>query len=408
METKRSLYKNWALYGFTLSLTIPSIGQVQKYLGNLGVLFYLAIVTILIFILFRYKIISFFLKTLTEKQAFYICLATLLCLMVIFFNVYPLVNSGIVGGGSDRDEDNTIAAIELLHGRYPYYVKTYLGNRITHFPGALMLSIPFVVLGNSAYQNFFWLLIFVITARYYLKSWRLSLFLLWTILFLSPIVMQELVSGGDLISNGIYVLTSMFFLVDAVSGERVSQYKGILCSVLLGIGLSSRMNFIFVLPLLFSCILQNTQPSVSFKYIVLTCIICATVTVPFYLYNPEGFSPLYGQLHKISKFEFLLPSATIILLGIGTIISLALSFMHMKNDCVVLFKNCAIVQAFFVLSCIVLETLQSRRLNLILSGYGLSFLFFGTLAFLEGLKRDYLDTDQSRRSGLNPTCVRIS
>jgi hypothetical protein len=30
-----------------------------------------------------------------------------------------LVNSGIVGGGSDRDEDNTIATIELLHRGYP-------------------------------------------------------------------------------------------------------------------------------------------------------------------------------------------------------------------------------------------------------------------------------------------------
>ncbi|MCX5704020.1 MAG: hypothetical protein NT066_05995 [Candidatus Omnitrophica bacterium] len=391
MKAKKSLYANRIFLGFVLSLTIPSIGQVQKYLGNFGVVGYLAVVVILLSMLFRYKAISFLLKIVSEKQAFYICLATILFLLVIFFNVYPLVNLGIVGGGSDRDEDNTIATIELLHGRYPYYVKTYLGNTITHFPGSLLLAVPFVLLGNSAYQNFFWLFMFVITAGFYLKSWRLSLFLLWSIIFLSPVFMQELVTGGDLISNGVYILTFMFFLVDSLSGKRQSQAKGILFAVLLGIGLSSRLNFIFLLPLLFSCILQNTRWPVSLKYMVLACVICAIVTLPFYLYNPKGFSPLYGQFHKITEFDFIFPSAAIALLVVGTVISITLSFTRMKNDCVVLFRNCAIVQAFFVLSCVFFAILQSRSVNLILSGYGLSFLFFGTLAYLHELKRDYAE-----------------
>jgi hypothetical protein len=372
-------------------LTIPSTGQVQKYLGNLGVFAYLVAVGFLLFLLFRYRVIFSLLQNLTEKKAFYICLLTILCLTVIFFYAYPLLNSQKTGKGSDRDDDSNIATVELLHGRYPYYVRTYLGNHITHFPGALLLSAPFVILGNSAYQNIFWLLIFVITGRFYLRSWRHSLLLLWTMIFLSPVVVQELVTGGDLISNGIYILAAMFFLVDSVSGKRPSQSRGVLFAILLGIGLSSRMNFVFILPLLFSCLLQSAGMMLSFRYIALTCIIFATVTLPFYLYNPPLFSPLYYQLHLIRGPDIFL-SAMIVLLGGGTVISIALSFMRMKNDCVDLFKNCAILQAFFVLACVIFASLKNRRADLILGGYGLNFIFFAALAFWYELKRDYLDT----------------
>src|SRR3712207_7085295 len=44
--------------------------------------------------------------------------------------------------------------------------------------------------GNSAYQNLFWLFIFFLFARSFLKNGRFALLLLWTILALSPVVLH--------------------------------------------------------------------------------------------------------------------------------------------------------------------------------------------------------------------------
>ncbi len=368
----------WPIIGLSFSLALPSTNQVQKYLRTTAVFLYIPMVFLAILVIYKYCI-KWFLSRVTEKQVYRLAAVTLIILIAVFFIVYPIANSGIVGGGCDRDEDANIATMELLRGRYPYYSKTYLGHSPSHLPGSLLLSIPFVLLGNSAYQNFFWLIIFILIAKSYLRDGRLAILLLWTILLLSPVVLQEFVTGGDLLSNSIYILFFILFMVNSVLEPTIKEWKKVLSAVLLGIGLSSRLNYILLLPLVFSVLAQNSDWKSAVKYISLTCFIFLAITLPFYLYNPKDFSALHGQYYKLSQFHNLLPFSGILVPLAGGILALVFSFQRMKRDCITLFRNCMFIQAFLILCAIVLETLQEGKLNLNATAYGFSFLFFGAL-----------------------------
>ena len=145
-----------SLFIFSLLLSFPSAAVLQKLIGIAGVVIFPA-VSFLVLLIGRRSIFSK-LSVKTEGRAYFLVAITLLILIIIFIVAYPIANSGAFGVGSDRDEALNIATTDLLNGRYPYYQKTYHNNPITPMPGSLFLAVPFVLAGNSAYQNFFWLL----------------------------------------------------------------------------------------------------------------------------------------------------------------------------------------------------------------------------------------------------------
>lgn len=298
-----------------------------------------------------------------------------------FAVVYPIANSGIVGGGSDGDEALNIATRELLHGRYPYYPMTYLGNPISPLPGEILLAVPFVLLGNSAYQNFFWLVIFIVAMRSYLKNWRQTLLLIWIVFVLSPIVPYQFLIGSDYISNGLFVLVFSMWMVTSISTPDQSRWKKVLPAILLGVGLSSRANFILILPLLFSALVQRAGWRTATVYIAITSITFVVVTLPFYLYDPQGFSPLHTA-NKLGQFESLIPSAGFVIPLVTGAIALILAFFQPSNlDLGILLRNCTVVLAFPILCGIVLATIKSGELDFGFATFGTLFLFFGAGAF---------------------------
>lgn len=112
------------------------------------------------------------------------------------------------------------------------------------------------------------------------------------------------------------------------------------------------------------------------------------VTIPFLLYDPKGFSPVSVQFSKINQLNSISPFIGIFVVIAGGIIAVLLSFQRMDGDCIILFRNCAFVQAFLILCAIVLDIINEAKLNLGSSGYGFSFLFFGTLTFWHELTKD--------------------
>lgn len=366
---------------FCLSLGIPSTGTVYKYFGYAGLIVYISVLFLTGFLGYRF-VITKFLSLVTEKQAFWLMWLTLLGLLVAFIIVYPVANSGLMGGGSDRDEALNIAATELVHLRYPYYNKTYLGGPISPLPGAIVLSIPFVLIGNSAYQNFFWLMAFFQFIKIYLKDGRLALILIWSILVLSPEVLREFLTGGDGLANSIYILIFILMLIRVILEPK--NYLKIMSAVLLGIGLSSRPHLILLLPLVFSILIQKKGLKIATKYMLLICTALVAVTLPFYLYAPQAFSPLH-QTTKLSQFNSILPFSEIIIPLIGGIIACCLAFQRMDEKGILLMKNCAIIQAFIILSPVVLSSIRSGSLSFNFTGYGIYFLLFGTLYSLSSL-----------------------
>lgn len=377
---------NWSLVGFALSLLIPSTAVFQKYLGITGVVAYITIAFFALLLFAKYRYIPGKLASkVTEKQTFWLAVMTVVIVLIAFVVVYPVANSGIVGGGSDGDEALNTATTELLHGRYPYYPRTYLGNPISPLPGALLFAIPFVLLGNSAYQNFFWLIVFIIAMKSYLKDGYLALLLLWVIFALSPIVLYQFLIGSDYISNSIYILLLMLWMVTSISQTHLSSWKKALLAFLLGIGLSSRANFILLLPLIFSAMVQQVGWRSATKYTAITIITFVVITVPFYLYDPQGFSPLHTA-NKLGQFQSIIPLAGLVIPLSTGILALTLAFFQSKSrNFSILLRNCTIVLAFPVLCGILFSMIKSGKIDLSFASFGTFFLFFGAVAFWSNL-----------------------
>lgn len=367
------------LVGLSLSLLIPSLWVPQKYLGLVGVVIYIAVASLALFILWRH-VFRIIVDTVTEQQVLWMSAATFCLLLIAFLVLYPIAKSGRFGPGSDRDDALNLATTALLEGRYPYYARTYLGHPITPLPGSLVLAVPFVLLGNSAYQNLFWLAAFFCTMNSYLKDRRSSLLLLWTILALSPVVLHELVTGGDLLANSIFVLLSILWVV-TVSGQRKrSSWIASLLAVFLGVAFASRLNFVLLLPLVASALTRSVGWKAAVKYCAFTCLTLGLLTVPFYLADPQGFSPLH-TVNKLGQFQGILPFAGIVVpVGTGAI-ALLLSFHRRNSSIDGLLANCCVVLAVPVLCGTMLQCIKAQGLEFIFTEFGMAFLLFGAAAF---------------------------
>jgi hypothetical protein len=370
-----------------LILTLSSLGQVQKYAGLLGVAVYIVIVGLALGLLRRTGL-AWMLGRVTEKQALWLAAATLAALGLIFLVVYPIADSGLVGGGSDRDHQLNIAAGDLAQGHYPYRGKTYLGYPISPLPGALVLAVPFVLLGNSAYQILPWVAGFVALARWRLADGRLALLLLWMIVALAPAFMLDFVTGGDLTANSLYVLLFMLLSAEAVVRPEAGAWKTAALAVLFGFGLASRANFLLLLPLFFAYLARHSGWRAAATYTALAVATFAAVTLPFYLYDPQGFTPLQAQ-NKFVEFEGLLPGSRLALPVLTGLVALALALRPMA-DWAALLRAAAIVQAFPVLVGMALTDLQAGALLFVFEvrGWGLFFLYFGALAAWQEATRE--------------------
>ena len=302
-------------------------------------------------------------------------------LIVAFAVVYPIVNSGEhFSGGSDRDDDISIATRRLLDLDYPYYARTYLDNPISHLPGSYILAVPFVLLGNGAIQNFFWIAALFVFLGRYLRDWRLALFCLWMVVFLSPGVLRELMTGGDLISNNVYVLLAAMALLLTARAGRPS-WQRCLAATAFGLAVASRANFVFVGPFLLVALAHAGGWRAAIRDMAVAAATFLALTLPFYLYDPDGFSPLDAEA-KLSQYDIVVDHAQELILAAGAALTLALAWWTRSADESRVLRNTAIVQGFFVVISMVLASIALERVSLGLSrvGYGLNVLFFAAVA----------------------------
>ena len=145
MTTKNQAMGRPQLYraavGFALSLLIPSTAVVERYLGVTGVAGYVVAASLVLVLLVksRYSLAKFA-SRVTGRQVLWLGAVSFLLLLIAFAMVYPVADSGVMGGGSDDDDALDMATRELLHGRYPYHPRTYLGNPPAQLPGASLLG----------------------------------------------------------------------------------------------------------------------------------------------------------------------------------------------------------------------------------------------------------------------------
>ncbi len=361
----------------TVLLTVPSLYLVELRLGDRAIPLQVAFVAAAVW-LWQTPLLTRFETTLGERRARWLALLTALALIAAFAVIYPLANSGRFGTGSDSDEALNQATRALLHGRYPYLERTYLGNEITPMPGSLFLAIPFVLLGNGAYQSFFW-----IAAGVYLlwifwdRQTARTLLFVWLVLATCPAILHQFVTGGDYVANGLMILVPAVLLVrEDATAALAPQIVIALC---LGVALSSRANFILIVPLVFSRLWQVRGPK---RALVLTATMLAAtllVTAPFFLADPADFSPAHTRT-KLTDLKTVLPHADLLLPLAAAALALVLARPRWNQSTAAFLRNAALVQVCLILPPILLWPAVGKPPRLFYSVFAQFFLFFGLAA----------------------------
>jgi hypothetical protein len=372
----------WLLLGgYTLTLFVSSASLAQKYGGAAAVGGYG--VTLLVATVLIWRLAPGLLQRFSDKGATIVTASLLLVMGLILLVGYPVANSGVLGRGSDRDEALVLATTNLLAGRYPYHGLTYLGNPITPLPGALFLATPFVAAGVVAAQNVAWLAIFLVVVRAFFLDARTTLAMLVSMLVLSPVLWQEWLTGGDFLANSLYVLVACVLLRVAV--ERSAPWLQCGSALFLGVALSGRLHFLFLLPILYGSIAHCGYRR-AMMVLAPALVSFSMLTLPFWLYDPSSFSPLH-TLNKVGIFEVIVPFSRFIFPVVTLLVALALT-PSSGNSLDRLLRNSALVLAMPVAMGVILPLAPPNyRLNLGFGGsYVLSFMFFVTLLFWRRLQ----------------------
>lgn len=360
---------------FAVAIIISSANILTKYVGGPTLLLYSLAVVVGLWGLERRGIPL--LARLPQRVTAVLPWLVVLGVTVIMTSLYPLANSGRLGPGSDRDEALNQATTTLLNGEYPYYQVTYLNNPITPMPGALVLAAPFVwLMENSIYQIPFWLAIFVIVLRRQFFDDRLLLLLLLSVFVLAPKVGHEIITGGDFVTNAMYVLVAFVVLIESAARGRLLY--AVLAAILVGITLSSRMNWLLLIPLLGAAIAHRTNWRTATWILGVVGLAFAAITLPWYLYDPAGFSPLHTA-NKLRLFNQVMPYTTEITLLLAGVASFWFAWrLKSYRD---FFVGCAVVQAIPVMAGILIPIPLLGLDFTYGTRYGSTYILFAAVAY---------------------------
>ncbi|CAA0104798.1 Uncharacterised protein [BD1-7 clade bacterium] len=417
-----------------LALVIPSLSLLQRYgerffnvldipsASTFTLFLMLLYIVIAIGIwhrLFSYLSVGGHLSAPVSSRSWWIIfVAAMLFIVCLFSVIYPLATAGVFGGGSDRDEALNIAVEALFSGNLPYREVTYVpgkphelgldGNPISPMPGALLLSAPFVAMGNSAYQIFFWLplLVFVLS-RLHVPVKHAVLVTLAS-LILCPALLHESLTGGDLLVNMIWVFIPVVILARASS---LSLPVLIMLAIFFGVALSSRLNFLLVTPLVACLINQRFGLSRAIVLSSVGVVSYVAVTLPFYLWDPEGFSPLHAY-SKLGRFDGILPGAGIVIPLLAGTLSVAFTVFLRSKPVADHLVAMGVVLLVPVMAGTVLMGIQYHRIDFMeFAWYAISgayFLLWGVYSrYVVSEAEVLVNTNDIRFSGTE-CCVRAN
>lgn len=303
---------SWAarigLAGALMAATaLSSSGQLLKWGGTTGLVIY-ALLVFAIALLATTPLLD---RLFANRRVILALWAALIIAAVaVFVVMYPLAHSGRLGPGTDRDEALNLALRALLHGGYPYYPVTRFGAPITPLPGALLLALPFYVLGNAAFQVLLWAPLFLLFCRRALPSQKQALLFAGLCVLANLSFLQDYVSGGDYSINIFYFTMALVFL-QARLGRDAAWAELVLPVLLLGVALASRPVWCLALPVLF---LQSRAHWIKGAAVcALALAVMLLLSAPFYFYDPPHFSPL----HIVGFASSAIPHAAVLLPGLA-------------------------------------------------------------------------------------------
>ena len=364
-------------------LAFPSAGFVQKYTGLAGLTAYgIAVVAVV-----------FFIRKFSGcgapwcRRHFRILGALVLAGLAICFAIgYPIEDGRGPGKSSDRDEGLNLAVSRMAEGKSPYYPPGSEAGPLSVLPGSILFAAPFVALGNSAYQNWFWLAVFLLCAVLLFKDNALALCLLAVPLVLSPAAQYEFISGGDLIANGIFVAAFSLLALNRWSNPSATAWSRWLSCVLLGVALASRANFLLLAPLFGAAVWRIAGFRNAFAATTLVGLTAVAITLPFYLNDPGGFTPLMSR-HKLAGVNHALPWASTAMVGATLLVSMLCAWRLFANrddePITAFFRGCTIVTLTPMVCAVLFSTAINGHADFafMTDRFGLMYVFFALLGW---------------------------
>ncbi|KAF0173514.1 MAG: hypothetical protein FD161_3808 [Limisphaerales bacterium] len=360
----------------TALLVLPSLHQVEKYLGRPGLaVFPFAVLAL---VLAAERVAAQVEARLSERHARALAAVMMAGIFIAFAVLFPMANTNVPGRGSDTDEAYDLAVRAMARGEYPYTELTYLGNRIHHLPGSLFLAAPFVALGTSAYQSLFWLgaYLWLLAAEFGLRR---ALPLFGLILCASPAVMQQTVTGSDGVTSGISVFVAVWCLLRSWGEPGVNAARRWGAVLLFALAVSNRPNFgLAGIPVMAFLLHRHGLGTMMQVGLAIGGLVLA-INLPFYLHNPAGFAPLEG-MDRVTRFSRVLPHSGIVLPAVALLITGALAWPKSAGTIAGAATSLAAGQFFLVAAGMALMSVLAGRLDTGYAGYGSYFLFAGAFA----------------------------
>ena len=357
-------------------LLVTTAGQIQEHLGMIGILLYFAI-AIIGLVAFYPPVVARFAR-LKKHIPYLIPLATVGIMSLSFLAFLLFMPRNL----TDRYDALDKAGRALAQLKYPYYDRTYLNLPISPLPGAVFLALPFTLLYTSSLQNFFWYPLFGwVLSRYVKNNVYTFAFLMIPFIF-APVVPLQLLTGDDLLTNGIYIALAVLFLLQSHRGHNgLAEWISSMC---LGITFSSRVNFLFIVPLVMMALSAEIGWRSTIIKIFLVLMVASMITLPFYFYDPAGFSPLHTMRNQTLDLKAHISHRSNFGLFITVAITIWLTLRSDNADWATLFRNCAIVLLIPYLDLQIRASLAVGSLYLYpfgSSNYGLFALPFAILAY---------------------------
>lgn len=329
-----------------------------------------------------------FMKKIPEKWWFITLIAGFSALSCAALIIHPKIDTegfylfGRFVGPSDADNGLFQTTYDMLHCRYPYYSVSFLGNQHTPMPGALLIAVPFVLLSALlssnliTLQNVFWSIVLLWTLhRFQFRSLQTTALFALLLVISCPNLVYHVVTGVDYISNSIYVLLSVYAYILSTNSSSSNLAK-LFSAGIMGISFSSRLNYVFLLPILFMYTIRKKGFITACLHFFAFVLAFSAITLPFYFYDPAGFSPLHTS-SKI-KFSFLgFHYWNFLIVGICAAVSLTLAIRVSENS---LFHYVFISVALPIFVPTTIAFLESQGSNTGYFHFGILILFFSFLS----------------------------
>jgi hypothetical protein len=254
---------------------------------------------------------------------------------------------------------------------------TQLGNPVSPLPGSLVLALPFVLLGSSAYQNWGWGALALWSVARCCGDGAALLALAAT--FGSLAFTQEWLFGGDLITVAVASAGAVAGVVAAVDRPRLRS----LASVTLGIALLSRPNLVFVFVSLLAWALRTRSARTVLPMLALAGAVAGGLLAAFYLWDPLHFTPFH-VVHKLDhgNHRNLAGAVTAtMLLAAGT---LGAARWYRGPERVRLFLELALVQAVPLFMMVIAQSIGAGHVSFsfLKERYGVVPFVWGVAAWL--------------------------